>query len=152
MRLKVLTPFVVVLMVLTSIVYVNAEPLMWRAELTVNDIEEGVTGISIGDQFIATFEVDPVLFEAPDGVQEGQFVSFNLTIGEVNWNESQPHRTPQFTLSPVGIEAFSVTLTDTMPTHPDLSFFLPQSPATWEVKDENDPTGMPIFGGNFGGT
>jgi len=152
LKQRMLPAFVAALMILIGMAHADAEPLKWRADLTVDYIEEDVRGISIGDQFVATFEVDPSLFEAPDDVQDGRFVDFNLTIGEVNWNESQPHTTPQFMLSPGSIDALSVTLTDTMPAHPDLSLFLPQSPATWEVKDENDPTGIPIFGGDFGGT
>lgn len=79
--------------------------------------------MAIGDQFVGEFEVDPSLFELPDGVTEGRLVDFDLTIGTFNWNESQPHSSPQFLLSPRGIEAMSGIFTDTLPAHPDLSFF-----------------------------
>ena len=130
----------------------DATPLKWRADLTVDSIEGSVLGISIGDQFVATFEVEPSLFDEPDGVQEGRIVSFDLTIGRVNWNESQIHTAPQFLLSRGGIVGISMAVSPTERNHPDLSFFLPQSPATWQVKDEPDLTGRPIYGGNFGGT
>ncbi|MCD4720934.1 MAG: hypothetical protein K8S13_13915 [Desulfobacula sp.] len=152
MRPKLMTSFVAALMILIGITLATAEQLRWRVDLTVDSIEDGIQGISIGDQFIAEFEVEPSLFGLPDGVQDGRFVNFDLTIGEVNWNEFQPHSSPQFLLSADGIAAVSCYLTVTIPAHPDLSFFLPASPAAWEVKDENDWAGVPIFGGDFGGT
>ncbi len=147
-----MTALFTALMILTCIALAGAEQLRWRVNLTVDSIEGKVPGISIGDQFVAGFEVESSLFDLPDGLQDGRFVNFDLIIGEINWNESQPHSSPQFLLSPSGIDAFSVILTTTLPAHPDLSFFLPESPARWEVKDENDLTGKPIFGGDFGGT
>jgi len=144
--------FYVLLIVFGMMCNADATTLEWRADLTVDSIDESVSGISIGDQFVATFEVEPSLFDKPDGVQEGRFVSFDLTIGGVNWNESQTHTSPQFLLSPGGIGAIFMTYTVTLSYHPDLYFLLPQSPATWEVKDEPDVTGLPIFGGDFGGT
>jgi hypothetical protein len=150
--MKKLKIFCVLLIVFGMMSNADATPLKWRADLTVDSIDGSVLGISTGDQFVATFEVEPLLFDKPDGVQEGRFVSFDLTIGGVNWNESQPHTSPQFLLSPGGIGAIKTTVTITTRAHPDLFFFLPQSPATWEVKDEPDVTGRPIFGGDFGGT
>ena len=152
MRPKLMTASVVALMILISMAHADAEQLRWRAYLTVDAIEGEVQDIAIGDQFVANFEVESSLLEMPDGVQDGRFITFDLTIGEVNWNESQPHSSPQFLLSSGGIDAFFVKLTDTLPAHPDLSFFLPESPASWKVKDENDLTGKPIFGGDFSGT
>jgi len=150
--MKKLKIFYVLLIVFGMMCNADATTLEWRADLTVDSIDESVSGISIGDQFVATFEVEPLLFDKPDGVQEGRFVWFDLTIGGVNWNESQPHTSPQFLLSPGGIGAIKMIVSPTLRYHPDLSFFLPQSPATWEVKDEPDVTGRPIFGGDFGGT
>jgi hypothetical protein len=150
--MKKLKIFCVLLIVFGMMCNADATTLSWRADLIVDSIDESVLGISIGDQFVATFEVEPLLFDKPDGVQEGRFVSFDLTIGGVNWNESQPYTPPQFLLVSGGIGAISMTVSPTLSNHPDLSFFLPQSPATWEVKDEPDVAGRPIFGGNFGGT
>ena len=150
--MKKLKIFCVLLIVFGMMCNADATTLGWRADLTVDSIDESVLGISIGDQFVATFAVEPSLFDKPDGVQEGRFVSFDLTIGGVNWNEAQPHTSPRFLLSSGGIGAIFTVITNTIPAHPDLSFFLPESPATWEVKDEPDVTGRPIFGGDFGGT
>ncbi len=152
MRTKLMTALVTVLMILIGIVNANANNHIWQAHLTVDTLEGDVPGIAVGNQFVANFEVDPSLLEMPDGIQDGRFINFNLTIGEVNWNESQPHSSPQFLLSSGEIVAASVILTDTLPAHPDLSLFLPESPAAWKVKDENDASGKPIFGGNFEGT
>jgi len=152
MRSKLMTAFIAVLIIFIGAANACALSPRWRIDLTVDFIDGEILGIAIGDQFAAGFEVEPSLLEMPDGVQDSRFVSFDLTIGEVNWNESQPHSSPQFLLSSGGIDALSVIVTYTLPAHPDLALFLPESPATWEVKDENDPTGKPIFGGNFGGT
>ncbi len=152
MRSNLLTAFVVALVILISISLAHAEVLKWRIDLTVDSIEGEIPGIAIGDQFVARFEVDSSILENPDGIQDGRFISFDLSIGEVNWNQSQSHVTPQFLLSSGRIDAVSTIITYTVPTHPDFSSFLPESPASWEVKDENDMTGKPIFGGNFRGT
>lgn len=152
MRAKLMTTIVTVLMILIGIAQADAEQLRWRAYLTVDTIEGEVSGISVGDQFVANFEVDPSLLVMPDGVHYSRLVNFDLTIGEVNWNESQPHSSPQFLLLFGRIDALSVILTTTLPAHPDLSLFLPESPASWAVEDENDPTGKPVFGGDFRGT
>lgn len=151
MRSKLMTAFITVLIILIGIAHAKAESVKWRIDLTVDSIDGEIPGIAIGDQFVARFEVEPSLLAMPDGIQGGRFINFDLTIGQVNWNESQPHSSPQFLLSSGGIDAMSGVYTVTLPAHPDLSLFLPESSATWEVKDENDPTGKPIFGGNFGG-
>jgi len=154
MRLKPWSFVVVVLLILFGITEVDAAPTRWRATLTVDSVETGVQDIGIGDQFVAAFEVDPSLLNLPPGVHDGKFVKFDLTIGDINWNESQipVDRTFQFLISEFEIEGIYGTYTDTMPAHPDLTLYLPGSPAIWSVKDEMDLTGAPIFGGNFGGT
>lgn len=154
MRLRPWSFIFVILMVLCSMTQANAAPTRWRATLTVDSVDTGVQGISIGDQFNASFEVDASLFDLDPGVHEDRFVRFDLTISGVNWNESQlpVDRTIQFLLTPAGIGGFSFVITDTMPAHPDLTFSLPSSPAIWNVNDEVDLTGAPIFGGDFGGT
>lgn len=147
-------PALLLAMALFLIMTCNADavPLKWRADLTVDFVEDSVSGISLGDQFSATFEVDASLFDNPEGIWESKFVSFDITIGGVNWNALQQHDPPKFLLGPDGLSAVATILTKTTPAHPDLYFFLPQSPNTWQVLDELDETGLPIFGGDFGGT
>lgn len=151
MGTKLITAFITILIILVGIPLVNAASLRWRIDLTVDSINGEIPGIAIGDRFVARFEVEPSLLTMPDGIQDGRFVNFDLTIGQVNWNESQPHSSPQFLLSSGRIGALSVPFTLTLPAHPDFLSFLPESPAAWEVKDVKDPY-EPIFGGDFGGT
>ncbi len=151
-EMKVLVASIVLVVVLAGGGRLDAAPVRWFMDLTVDSITGDVPGISKGEVFTAAFEVEPSLFDEIDGLQFGKFVDFDLTIGKVNWNESLPHTTPQFLLSKGGIAGVAVVITDTMPVHPDLSLFLPGSPGTWSVKDEPDTSGQGIFGGNFGGT
>jgi hypothetical protein len=120
--------------------------------LVVDFVEGNPAGISVGNEIDGMFEADELILAEPDGVHEGRFVEFNLTIGPVVWNESQVTSPPEFLISGGLIEGVAVVITDTLPEHPNLTLTLPSSPGTWRVDDENDPTGQPIYGGNFGGT
>ena len=120
--------------------------------LRVDFVEGNPAGIGVGDEFRGMFEADESILLMPDGVHEGKFVEFNLTVGPVNWNESHVTSPPEFLINNGMIVGVGMVLTDTMPAHPNLTLALPSSPGTWRVDDENDPTGQPIIGGNIGGT
>jgi hypothetical protein len=154
MRPEVLKRFAVTLLILIGVAPLKAAPSRWNATLTVDTVEAGVQDIAVGDQFVASFAVDPSLFDLPLGVQEGRFVTFDLTIGTVNWNESQipVDSMFQFLISQHGIGAYAGPMTITMPAHPDFLSYLPASPARWEVIDNDPAVSAQIFGGNFGGT
>ena len=112
--------------------------------LQVGFVEGNPAGISVGDEFRGMFEADESILLQPDGVHVGRFVTFNLTIGPVNWNESHVTSPPGFLISGGMLVGVAIVLTDTLPADPDLTLTLPLSPGTWRVDD--------FDGGNFGGT
>ena len=139
------------------VLVIGAGPVLARGHnealnLHVDFVEGSPAGIFVGSEFGGMFMVDESLLLMPDGVHESAFVTFDLTIGPVNWNESLVVSPPQFSILGGMIAGVEVTITETLPAHPDLTLTLPLSLGTWRVDDEMDLSGQPIYGGNFGGT
>jgi hypothetical protein len=111
--------------------------------LTVVTADPGAFGYGadVPSEFQASFQIaldDPPASEpVPDGDYGGTFATFELTIGDTSWDASMPHDAPLVRFEGgVAIGVLS-TLTATLPAHPDLMFFFPASPGTWEALDDD---------------
>jgi hypothetical protein len=153
-RLLIATTALVAVVFVGGVLPVLASSHREALILHVDFVEGNPAGISVGDEFRGTFEADESVLLMPDGVHDGRFVDFELTIGPVNWNESHGTSTspPQFLISGGALVGVEVSYTETLPAHPNLTTTQPSSPGTWRVDDEDDLIGQPIYGGNFGGT
>ena len=91
----------------------------------------------------------PASEPVPDGDYEGTFAVFELTIGDTSWDASMPHDAPVVRFQGgVAIGVVS-TFTDTRPEHPDLMFFQPASPATWEALDDDGVSNNGSISGTY---
>ena len=88
------------------------------------------------------------MFDAPDNTgdlrpDDGLYVAdvpyFRVQIGDTSWDETMlSSGMLEFEVMGGQVTGVSVVITDTMPSHPDLSFMLPASPGAWEALDEWD--------------
>jgi len=83
-----------------------------------------------------------------DGLYDAEMEYFRLRIGDTTWDETMPG-TMQFQVTDGLVTACSGIYTVTMPDHPDLSFALPSSPATWEAHDERGDVDLGVVTGTY---
>jgi hypothetical protein len=97
----------------------------------------GLMEISVTEPFQgqAQFSVAFVGGGTPDPAElPASLLAFDLTIGNTHWDANMPHSDVEVLVQGDSLLGLEVFLTDTTP-HPDLSFFLPSSPGTWEAHD-----------------
>jgi hypothetical protein len=97
----------------------------------------GLTEISVTPNFHgqARFSVAFVGGGSPDPMDlPASLLFFDLTIGNTHWDEMTPPSIMKVLVQGDTLLGLELLLTDTTP-HPDLKFFLPSSPGTWEAHD-----------------
>jgi len=131
-------------------------------ELKVEQATRGAFGIddATGQTFRAVMEAvscDGSVFPA-DGRACVNVTNFFLQIGDTSWDETMtPQGQPlifQILFGDGSVKGLAGEITPYDPAHPDLRFFLPNSPGTWEARDLiTDPqTGRSRDRGTISGT
>ena len=109
----------------------------------------GLDTIPVGTTFLARINAvsaDGSVFPQ-DGEARTIVTDFSLQIGDTSWDETMapPGEAMKFTFlfGNGGVMGLTAQITVTIPAHPDLIFYLPASPGTWEAIDVTqvvDPT------------
>ena len=111
----------------------------------------GLTEISLTQPFQgqAQFSVAFVGGGTPDPADlPASLLAFDLTIGNTHWDSNMPHS--DVTALVQGESLLGLGMTYTLTTsHPDLSFFLPSSPGTWETHDWDGITDHGTISGTY---
>ena len=111
----------------------------------------GLTEISLTEPFQgqAQFSVAFVGGGTPDPAElPASLLAFDLTIGNTHWDSNMPHS--DVTALVQGESLLGLGMTYTLTTsHPDLSFFLPSSPGTWEAHDWDGITDHGTISGTY---
>ena len=84
-----------------------------------------------------------------DGLYEGHLMLFDLTIGDTMWDQTMDNAMPMIQVRNGLVIGLAFTYTDTMPSHPDLTFELPSSPGLWQAVDEVDGDSKGMIGGTY---
>ena len=100
---------------------------------------------------IATFEAgDRDNDGSPDdGLYPANVDLFRLQIGDTTWDETTPASEMRLGVKDGLVTGVQVRLTDTMPAHPDLEFFLPASPGAWAALDERGEKNLGSLLGSY---
>ena len=111
----------------------------------------GLTEISLTQPFKgqAQFSVTFLGGGSPDPAElPASLLAFDLTIGNTHWDASMPHSDVKVLVQGESLLGLEMIITDTIP-HPDLSFFLPFSPGTWEAHDWDGITDHGTISGTY---
>ncbi len=110
-------------------------------------VSDGMVDFSAG--VMAWFNAPSTADDKPvDGLYDAEFEYLLVQIGDTSWDEMMPG-TIQFQVVEGVVTGCTGTITDTMPTHPDLSFALPASPATWEALDKRGDVDLGVVMGTY---
>jgi hypothetical protein len=85
--------------------------------------------------------------EPVDGLYDAEIEYFDLQIGDTSWDETPSSL--QFQVFGGDVNACAGHFTVTMPEHPDLSFYLPTSPPTWDARDERGDVDLGVVAGHY---
>jgi len=111
-----------------------------------NIVGDGVMDFSAG--VVAWFDAPSTADDKPvDGMYDVVFEYLLVQIGDTSWDERMPG-TIQFQVVDGVVVGCDGALTLTMP-HPDLSFALPASPATWQAVDLRDDVNLGVVMGTY---
>jgi len=84
-----------------------------------------------------------------DGLYPANVDLFRLRIGDTTWDETMPAGQMYLAVKGGLVTGVQVPITDTMPSHPDLKFMLPNSPGAWEALDERDGKNLGSITGTY---
>ena len=115
-------------------------------------IDPGIVGdaaLDFSAGVIARFTAPTTADSKPhDGLYDVEFEYLLLRIGDTTWDQTLLG-TIQFQVLDGLVNGCSGIYTDTMPSHPDLSFELPASPGTWQALDERDDVNLGTVAGTY---
>jgi hypothetical protein len=100
-------------------------------------IIDGIFGITNG------------VFQPFTGDIGANLLLFDLTIGNTSWSQDQPHSAPLLRIADGILIGMDMTLTNTLPQHPDLIFNLPASDGAFSAIDEVNGTNNGILFGTY---
>ena len=84
-----------------------------------------------------------------DGQYPANMDLFRVQIGDTTWDETMPASEMLLAVKGGLVTGAQVVVTDTMPVHPDLEFFMPASPGAWAALDERGQTNLGSLLGSY---
>jgi hypothetical protein len=118
----------------------------------------GVDPAVVGDEEVDFSAGMIALFDAPDNEGDGRpddgaypadLQYFLAEIGDTTWDHTMPNGGLRLQVEGGLVAGVAVSLTDTMPAHPDLAFMLPASPGTWKAVDERNGLNLGTIEGTY---
>lgn len=86
----------------------------------------------------------------PDnGIYAADLRYFCAAIGDTDWDETMPNTGILLEVTDGLVSGMAGNMTCTMPSHPDLEFWLPASPGTWEARDVRGDTDTGLITGTY---
>jgi hypothetical protein len=110
----------------------------WPFRLDPVIVDDGQTDFSAG--IVASFTGADRDYDGrpDDAVYTAELQYFRARIGDTDWDETMPHTEILVQVESGMVTGMAGNFTCTMPAHPDLEFWLPASPGSWEARDERD--------------